>query len=296
MRTMALYESGESTGEISLAHLFQNNLKGVFTNPLDLSHLCFLISRGGWPATLFMDPEEALEQAYDYLDAIVREDVIRVDGVKRASERIKRTLRAYSRHQGAQVAIRTLRDDIKPSEASTLDEETVSKDLDALRKIFVIEDSPAWNPNLRSKSAIRTSPTRYFTDPSIAVAALGIGPKDLESDLNTLGLLFETMCIRDLRVYAQALKGEVLHYRDSDGLECDAVIHLRNGDYGLVEVKLGGQSWIDSAAENLLTLEQKIDATKMKAPAFKLVLIGVGPNGYQRPDGVYVVPIGCLKD
>ena len=165
-----------------------------------------------------------------------------------------------------------------------------------MKKIFVIEEMEAWNPNLRSKTAIRTSNTRYFVDPSIAVAALGLGPQDLIADLNTFGLLFETMCMRDLRVFADALNGSVYHFRDKTDLECDAVVHLRNGSYGLIEVKLGGDKLIEEGVETLRKLENKIDTTKMKAPAFLMVLIGVGDYAYRRKDGVYVVPIGCLKD
>ncbi len=159
----------------------------------------------------------------------------------------------------------------------------------------MIEDTEAWNPNLRSKAAIRTTDTRYFTDPSMATAALGIGPTDLMKDLNTLGLFFETMAVRDLRVYAEANDGQVFHYRDSNNLECDAVIHLRNGHYGLVEIKLGGESLINEGAKNLLLLEKKINTDKMYAPSFKMVLTAVGQFAYQRKDGIYVVPLSCLK-
>ena len=177
-----------------------------------------------------------------------------------------------------------------------MSDETVVSYIKALKKIFVIEDMPAWNPNLRSKTAIRTSDTRYFVDPSFAIAALGIGPNDLLNDLETMGLLFETLCVRDLRVYAEANDGNVFHYRDKSGLECDAVIHLRNGNYGLVEIKLGGETRIEEGANNLNDLESKIDTTKMKKPSFKMVLTAVGQYAYMRADGVMVVPIGCLKD
>ena len=187
--------------------------------------------------------------------------------------------------------------DIISNESSEISENTIYSYLKALRKIFVIEDSVAWNPNLRSKAAIRTSDTKYFTDPSIATAALGLGPNDLVNDLNTFGLIFETLCVRDLRVYADAIGGTVFHYRDKNGLECDAVIHLRNGKYGLVEIKLGGDKLIEEGAKTLTALADKIDTTKMKIPSFKMVLTGVGQYAFQRPqDGVYVVPIGCLKD
>ena len=177
-----------------------------------------------------------------------------------------------------------------------MSDETVSSYIKALKKIFIIEDMPAWNPNLRSKTSIRTSDTRYFVDPSLAIAALGIGPNDLLNDLNTLGLFFETLCVRDLRVYAEANDGDVFHYRDKSGLECDTVVHLRNGNYGLIEIKLGGDTLIAEGAANLNTLAEKIDTTKMKKPSFKMVLTAVGRYAYMRTDGVMVVPIGCLKD
>ena len=168
--------------------------------------------------------------------------------------------------------------------------------IEALKKIFVLEDSLAWNPNLRSKTAIRTSDTRYFSDPSIGVAALGIGPNDLINDLSTMGLFFESMCVRDLRIYADALDGNVYHYRDGNGLECDAVVHLRNGSYGLIEIKLGGEKNIEEGAKNLKLLASKIDDAKMKSPSFLMVLTGTTRYAIRREDGVYVVPIGCLKD
>ncbi|MDE7149894.1 MAG: DUF4143 domain-containing protein, partial [Bacteroidales bacterium] len=218
-----------------------------------------------------------------------------VDGVKRTSERVQRLMRAYARHQGTQVAIATLREDLKTNDTETLDNNTIMSYLEALRKIFVVEDLPAWNPNLRSKTAIRTAETRYFVDPSIAVAALGLGPADLTDDLNTLGLFFEALCIRDLRVFSERLSGKVYHYRDKNGLECDAVVHLRNGQYGLVEIKLGGQSLIDEGVKTLNALERQIDTTRMKAPSFKMILTAVGQYAYRRPeDGIYVIPIGCL--
>lgn len=185
---------------------------------------------------------------------------------------------------------------MKANDTVNVDDDTIGSYIKALEKIFVIEDMPAWNPNLRSKTAIRTSLTRYFVDPSIAVAALGVGPKDLIHDLETFGLLFETMCVRDLRVYADALGGTVYHYRDKNGLECDAVVHLRNGDYGLVEIKLGGDNLIEDGASSLKNLASKIDTTKMKAPSFMMVLTGIGAYAYQREDGVWIVPVGSLKN
>lgn len=297
MRPMSLYESGESNGMISLQTLFSTPDKIMATNKLTLTDITYLICRGGWPMAVDLPEELALEQALDYYDAVTKEDIVRVDGVKRASERVQRLMRAYARNQGAQVSIATLRDDLKDNDSSSLDENTITSYLEALRKIFVVEDMPAWNPNLRSKTAIRTADTRYFVDPSIATAAMGLGPSDLTNDLNTTGLLFETLCVRDLRIFAESLNGKVYHYRDKAGLECDAVVHLRNGQYGLIEIKLGGQSLIESGANTLNKLEAQIDTGRMKAPSFKMILTATGGYAYRRPaDGIYVVPIGCLKN
>lgn len=297
MRPMSLFESGESSGEISLKAMFDQPEQILAENKIDdIDKLAFLICRGGWPGAIDMEDEIALDQAFDYYDAIVNTDISRVDNVKRDSERAKRLMKSYARHQGTQTAYTVLRDDILANDAENLTEDTVYSYTKALRKIFVIEDMPAWNPNLRSKTAIRTSDTRYFTDPSIATASLGLGPNDLVKDLNTMGLFFETMCIRDLRVYAESIDGEVYHYRDKTGLECDAVIHLRNGSFGLIEIKLGGDHLIEEGAENLKKFSKKIDTSKMKAPSFMMVLTGTGKYAYRREDGVYVVPVGCLKD
>ena len=243
-----------------------------------------------------MRDEIALDQAFDYYDAVVNSDINRADNVQKNPERVKRLMRSYARNQGSQVPNTVIAQDIAANDESSMDADTVASYLNALRKIFVVEDMPAWNPNLRSKTAIRSSDTRYYIDPSIAAAALGIGPQDLISDLKTFGFLFETLCVRDLRVFADALNGEVYHYRDKDGLECDAVVHLRNGTYGLVEIKLGGDKLIEEGSTNLKALSDRIDTDKMKNPSFLMVLTGTGDYAYRRPDGVYVVPIGCLKD
>ena len=296
MRPMTLFESGESNGTVSLGALFAAPDKLLEKNLLKLQDIAFLICRGGWPMAVGLPEEAALEQAFDYYDAVTKEDVTRVDGVKRASDRVQRLMRAYARHQGTQASVATLREDLKSNEVTTISDDTIASYLDALRKIFVVEDMPAWNPNLRSKTAIRTADTRYFVDPSIATAALGLGPADLMGDLNTMGFFFEALCVRDLRVFAEALGGKVYHYRDKSGLECDAVVHLRNGQYGLVEIKLGGQSLINDGVETLHALVGQIDTARMKAPAFRMVLTATGEYAYRRPeDGVYVVPIGCLK-
>ena len=301
LRTMSLWESGDSTGEVSLARLFANDAEDYFVegiNQIDLERLAYLTCRGGWPKALNKKTEKAaLQQAIEYFEAVTSFDISRVDDVNRDSELARRIMRSYARNQGSQATAGTILADIISNESSEISENTIYSYLKALKKIFVIEDSVAWNPNLRSKAAIRTSDTKYFTDPSIATAALGFGPNDLVNDLNTFGLIFETLCVRDLRVYADAIGGTVFHYRDKNGLECDAVIHLRNGKYGLVEIKLGGDKLIEEGAKTLTALADKIDTTKMKIPSFKMVLTGVGQYAFQRPqDGVYVVPIGCLKD
>ncbi len=297
MRPMSLFESGESSGTVSIEELFGNKdiqLKGIAD--INLETLAFLICRGGWPSATFLDGEDALSLAFDYYDAIVESDISRADNTNRNVERAKLLMRSYSRNQGTQTSLNMIMQDMQNNDTKNLSENTIYDYINALKKIFVIEDMTAWNPNLRSKTAIRSADTRYFVDPSIAVAALGLSPKDLINDLNTMGFLFETMCVRDLRVYADAIDAQVYHYRDKTGLECDAVIHLRNGSYALIEIKLGGDKLIDEGAKNLISLSKKIDTDKMKAPSFLMVLTGVGQFAYKRPDGVMVVPVGCLKN
>lgn len=297
MRPMSLWESEDSTGEISLSDLFLRSGRVEAQNKLDLQTLAYVICRGGWPKSLQKKSEKAaLMHAREYYKAITDIDISRVDNVERSAERARRIMRSYARHQGTQASIATILADISTNETSKISDETVDSYLSALRKIFVIEDMPAWNPNLRSKTAVRTSDTRYFIDPSIGAAALGIGPQDLINDLNTFGLFFETMCIRDLRVYTDSLDGSVYHYRDKNGLECDAVVHLKNGSYGLIEIKLGGDKLIEEGAKTLTSLSNLIDTSKMQAPAFLMILTGVGDYAYKRTDGVLVVPIGCLKN
>ena len=296
MRPMSLWESGESTGEVSVGALFDEPEQLFAENRLEIEQLTYLTCRGGWPQASLLEGTVALDQAFDYYDAVVHYDIQRADGVERDPERVKLLMRSYARHQGAAVNYGVICADMKSNDNASLNDDTVASYVKALKKIFVVEDMKAWNPNLRSKTAVRTSETRYFTDPSIGVAALGIGPEDFLNDLNTFGLFFETMAVRDLRVYAQALDGELYHYRDKNGLECDAVLHRRNGTYGLIEIKLGGDGLIEEGATNLNSLEEKIDTTKMKAPSFKMVLTGTGMYAYRRKDGVYVVPIGTLKD
>lgn len=296
MRTMSLYESGESTGSFSLSDLFEGKSFEVLQNEMDIDELAYLICRGGWPWATLIPKEVALDQAFDYVDSVVQKDIQRVDKIKRSPDRARLLLRSYARNISQQISYATIRKDMLANDASTLDEDTVADYVKALKKLFVIEDLAAWNPNIRSKAAIRTSDTRHFVDPSIGTAALRLGPKDLINDLQSFGLFFEDLVVRDLRVYAEALDGELYHYRDSSGLECDTVLHRRNGSYALLEVKIGGENRINEGAANLLALAKNIDTNKMSAPSFMAVIIGVGKYAYQRKDGVYVIPIGCLKD
>lgn len=297
LRTMSLWESGDSTGEVSLSELFENADTVDGESKLDLDRLAFVTCRGGWPkAATKKNERAALMQAREYFTAVTKSDISRADGVQRDEELAKRLMRSYARNQGSQASAGTILEDIKSNEADDLGENTIYSYIKALKKIFVIEDACAWNPNLRSKTAIRTSDTRYFTDPSIATAALGLGPKDLINDMRTFGLIFETLCMRDLRVYASSLDGDVYHFRNKNGLECDAVVHLPNGKYGLIEVKIGGNDLISEGAESLKKLASNIDTEKMKAPSFMMVLTGIGQYAYKREDGVLVVPIGSLRD
>ncbi len=298
LRTMTLWESEDSTGMVSLERLFENAETIDGESHIDLDRLAYLTCRGGWPkAILKKSVKAALAQAFDYYDSVVSNDIKRVDDVERDEELTKRLMRSYARNQASQATAGTILADIKNNGDDQMSENTVYNYIKALKEIFVVEDSIAWNPNLRSKTAIRTSDTRYFIDPSIATAALGLGPKDLINDMNTFGLIFETLAIRDLRIYAESIDGKVYHYRDKNNLECDAVVHLRNGSYGLIEIKIGGANLINEGANSLKTLSGKIDTTKMKKPSFLMVLTGIGDYAYKRPeDGVLVVPIGCLKN
>lgn len=297
MRPMSLWESGDSNGKISLQYLFDNPDSMILAeSSSSIEDIAFLMCRGGWPIATTLRKEYALETAFSYYKAVTEVDISRVDGVKRSSTRAKRLMRSLARHQGSQVTLTGIKNDMASNDTESLDVETVSSYIEALKKIYVIEDMEAWNPNLRSKAAIRTTDTRYYVDPSIATAALGIGPADLVNDLNTMGLLFETMAVRDLRVYAESIDGDVFHYRDSNGLECDSVIHLRNGRYGLIEIKLGGQALIEEGAKTLNKFESLIDTKKMNGPSFKMILTAVGSLAYKREDGIYVVPIDCLKN
>ena len=297
MRPMTLWESGESTGNVSLGGIFQDPSTVEGINNLSLEQVAFVTCRGGWPRAVQKKSQRAaLAQIQEYFQAIVRSDISRVDMVNRNAERAIRLMRSYARHQGAQTTISVIKADLSANESIEMSDNTIESYLNALRKIFVIEDMQAWNPNLRSRTAIRTTDTRYFVDPSVAVTALGLDPADLLNDLNTFGLMFETLCVRDLRVYADAIGGKVYHYRDANGLECDAVVHMPNGSYGLVEIKLGGENLVEEGAKSLKKLASKIDANRMREPSFLMVLTAVGNMAYRRTDDVLVVPIGSLKD
>ena len=282
--------------EISLEDLFSAPGSIYAENRLSMEDIAFLICRGGWPKAIDQNKDIALDQSFDYCDAITNRDISKVDNIKRNPERVKRFMRSYARLQGSQASYETICADIKSNDTTTLDSDTVAAYITALGRLFVIEEAQAWNPNLRSKTAIRTSATRYYIDPSIGTAILQTGPEELLADIKTMGLFFETLCMRDLRTYAEALMGTVYHYRDSSGLECDAVVHLRNGSYGLVEIKLGGTHLISEGCRTLKTLSERIDTDRMKAPSFLMVLTGIGDIAYRRKeDGIYIVPIGCLK-
>ena len=297
MRTMTLFESGESSGEVSLTDLFAGkDPTGAHPALLELPDIAQVICRGGWPVVCGLKGEVALDASFDYLDAVVKRDISRVDGVARDEDRARRIMRSYARLQGTQSTAAVIKEDLAANESGAFDDDTVYSYINALKRIFAIEDMPAWCPNLRCKTPIRTSDTRYFADPSIATAALRIGPGGLMNDLRTFGLLFETLAIRDLRVYADALMGEVRHYHDASGLECDAVVYLRDGTYGLVEIKIGGQPLIDKGASTLVKLAAKIDTGRMPKPSFLTVLTAIGDCAYRRPeDGVIVCPLSALR-
>lgn len=294
MRPMSLWESGESTGSVSLSALFNDCDFDGGMSSLGLEELAFLLCRGGWPAAIDMRGKIALNQSFDYLDAVTESDISKPDSVSRDPDTARRIMKSYARLQGTQSAITVIRDDVAAHESDAFNEDTVHSYVGALKKIFVVEDMPAWCPNLRCKTPIRSSDTRYFVDPSIATAALGVGPGALMDDLATFGLVFETLVVRDLRTYAEALDGRLYHYLDKSGHECDIVIHLRDGRYGLVEVKLGGDTLVEKGSASLLALESKIDTVKMKAPSFKMVVVADGDFAYRLSNGVIVCPIGCL--
>ena len=295
MRPMTLWESGESTGETSLAGLFAGDFSAGAGKDQSLAEIAWLVCRGGWPKAVERGGDVALDYAKEYVDAVAESDLTRMDGVPRSPARVRRLLRSLARLQATQSSLATIRKDIVANDDGSLSELTIADYVNALEKIFAVENAHAWCPNLRAKSSVRTSDTRYFVDPSLAAAALGIGPGNLMDDLPTFGLFFETMAVRDLRVYAEASGGFVEHYRDKTGLECDAVVHLRNGDYGLIEIKLGGETLIGEGVETLGRLATLAQSKLKRQPSFRMVLTAVGPFAYRRKDGIVVAPIGSLR-
>jgi predicted AAA+ superfamily ATPase len=291
MRPMSLFESGESSGEVSLKALFAGEQEIAGISPLSVERLAFVMARGGWPAAISQREGIALRHVLDYVEALIQQDISRVDGIEKNPARVRALMRSLARNISTMATLTTIRDDVAANEAS-LSEKTIALYLNALRRIFVVEDAPAWSPALRSKTVIRTSPKRHFIDPSIATAVLRASPEMLLQDFSTFGLLFESLCVRDLRVYAQALDGEVFHYHDKSGLEADAIICLKDGRWAALEVKMGAKE-IEKAAQNLLALRAKVNADKMREPTFLMVLTA-SEIAYRRKDGVLVVPIGCL--
>lgn len=295
MRPMSLWESGESTGTVSLEDLFSGGAVSGECESRSLEDIAYLVCRGGWPQAVAQNGDTALDRAFEYCDAVITSDMSRVDGITRDPDRVRRLMRSYARLQGTQSQIPAIRKDMIANDVKGLDDDTVYSYIGALKRIFVVEDMPAWCPCLRSKSAIRTSDTRYFSDSSIATAVLGLGPEDLMNDIRAFGYFFETMAVRDIRCYVEAIGGSVSHFRDRNGLECDAVVHLRNGTSGLIEVKLGGESLVEEGVASLNELTGIIDTKRMKDVAFRMVLTATGDAAYRRPDGVVVCPISCLK-
>ena len=296
MRPMSLWESGESTGEVSMEKLFAGEDVTGAKSGLELEDVCELICRGGWPGALGLSGKVARGPAKEYYAAIVESDISRVDKTLRDPGRVDRLMRSLARLQGTQSSAAVICADMKANDSDTLTEDTVYSYLKALRRIFVTEDMRAWCPNLRCKTPLRTTDTRYYTDPSIAAAAMGLGPGDLMNDMPTFGLFFETLAIRDLRTCAEALGGSVFHYLDKSGLECDAIVRLENGSYGLVEIKTGGDALVEKGVKTLDSLSAKLDTTRMPPPSFRMVLVATGDFAYRRKeDGIVVCPIGCLR-
>lgn len=295
MRPMSLYESGESNGSVSLSALFDGETEIDAFSDLSIEQIAFAIVRGGWPASIGDTRKSALRHAIDYVEAIINTDVSRVDNIEKNPVRVRALLRSLSRNISTLATIRTIHNDIAMGDNDeSISEKTISQYLNALNRIFVTENLPAWNPALRSKTAIRTSPKRQFVDPSIAAAVMRLTPERLLDDFNYFGFLFESLCDRDLRIYAEAIDGEVFHYRDSSGLEADAVVALNDGRWAAIEVKLGSKE-IEEAAKHLIELKNKVNTERMQDPSFLMILTGT-EIAYRRDDGVFVVPIGCLKN
>ncbi len=297
MRPMSLYESGDSSGEVPLSYLFESDVDLFVKADTDIDRIAYLVCRGGWPQVLDKNEANALKISYEYVEGLIDADLEKSIGRKINKTRASKLLKSYSRNIGTQINVEEIRRDIiGKGENTQFGINTLHKYIDALKDSYIIEDAESWSAQLRSRTIIRSTPTRYFVDPSIAAAALRVGPNDLINDLRTFGFLFENMVMRDLRVYAESIDGDVYHYLDKDNLECDAIIHLRNGKYGLVEIKLGGETNIEKGANSLNKLEAKIDFESMAAPSFKMVIVGVGSYAYKRKDGVIVMPVTSLKN
>jgi len=293
MRPMSLYESKDSTGTVSLHDLFNENYQVDCMSNLSIEQIAFLICRGGWPAAVKQEQKAALQMATNYIEAVINMDVQRVDNVDKNPQRVRMLLRSLARNISTSASYETIKNDIEATD-TTISDKTIASYLNALRRIYVVEDLPAWQPSLRSKTAIRTSHKRHFVDPSIATAVMRADPESILADFELFGFLFESLCTRDIRIYAQANDGDVFHYRDKSELEADMIVALRDGRWAAIEVKLG-KAQIDVAAQNLIRLKDKVDTAKMNMPSFLMVLTG-GQYAYQRPDGVIVMPVGCLKD
>ena len=293
MRPMSLFESSESNGAVSLRALFDGNPEVGALSDLSIERIAFSLCRGGWPASVKLQGAPALRMARDYVEAVINFDVSRVDNVEKNPGRVRLLLQSLARNIATPASYQTIKADIEATDI-TISDKTISSYLNALRRIFVVEDLPAWSPSLRSKTAIRTSAKRHFVDPSIATAALRTNPEGILKDFHYFGLLFEALCTRDIRVYAETIDGDVFHYRDKSGLESDLIVRLRDGRWAAIEVKLGNKQ-IDVAAKNLLALENRIDEEKVGKASFLMVITG-GQYAYRRKDNVLVVPIACLRD
>lgn len=297
MRPMTLWESEESSGEVSLSALFEGQeFNSARAKECSLTEMATVICRGGWPQSVGRTGASAIRVVRDYYKAVTESDVSRFDEIPRDPDRVRNLLRSYARLQGTQSSLAAIRQDMTAHEARTLSEDTIHSYLKALRGIFVVEDMPAWSPELRAKTSVRTSDTRYFTDPSIAATALGVTPCDLMDDLRSYGYFFEGLAVRDLRVYMDALDGDVRRYHDKTGLECDAVLHTWSGEFALVEVKLGGSGPIEEGVASLSKLSALIADKGMRRPKFMMVLTAVGEFAYRRPDdGIVVCPLSALR-
>lgn len=293
MRPMSLWESKDSAGQVSLREMFEGGVEiGMCENPLSIERLAYVMCRGGWPGSLRLKHKESLDVAYNYVDELINVDVNRVDDSEKNPDRVRSVLRSYARNISTMTSASTIMGDVKANDI-TITDKTLSNYLTALRRLFVVEDVKAWQPSLRSKTAIRTSDKRHLTDPSIAIAVLELTPKSLLEDFNLFGFLFEDLCVRDMRAYLEPLRGSVFHYHDTSELEADMILRLNDGRWAAVEVKTGSKE-TEFAAANLLKLKERVDTSKVGEPSF-LMVITSSQFAYRRSDGVYVVPLGCLR-